>query len=228
MQDLKEAIASSIDYIEENLRVKFSLDDIAARAGLSKYYLHRIFKSLTGQSIMEYAQARRLTSSITELSRTDERIIDIALDYGFEYEQSYIRAFRKKFGCTPMRIRTGPISLELTEKINVADILSVDNSITYTPRFVFMQKFYLIGEKHIIRSKSGVKTANAYGRDFFYHEKGRIGHALSPSVYYGYTDWSRDKEGVICYMPAARVSGLEHIPAGMAGIAVPAHKYEEF
>ena len=47
MKDLKEVIVSAIDYIEENLYNKISLDDISSSTGVSKYYLHRIFKSLT-------------------------------------------------------------------------------------------------------------------------------------------------------------------------------------
>ena len=106
MKNLKEAIVSTIDYIEENLYNKISLDDIALYTGVSKYYLHRIFKSLTGESIIEYVQSRKLTCSIKELVNTNMRIIDIALNYGFDYEQSYIRAFRKNFGCTPLKIRS--------------------------------------------------------------------------------------------------------------------------
>ncbi|MBP2630601.1 MAG: transcriptional regulator with only domain, AraC family, partial [Firmicutes bacterium] len=88
--DLKETIAICLRYIEENLYKKFSLDDIAMHCGMSKYHLHRMFKSLTGESLMEYVQSRKLSSSISELKDTSRRIIDIAMDYGFDYEQSYI------------------------------------------------------------------------------------------------------------------------------------------
>lgn len=118
MKDLKETIIETVNYIEENLYNKISLDDISMHTGLSKYYLHRIFKSLTGQSIIEYVQGRKLTSSITELINSNMRIIDIALDYGFDYEQSYIRAFKKVFGYTPLKVRSDKtsLSLVLTEK----------------------------------------------------------------------------------------------------------------
>ena len=192
MKDLKESIVATIDYIEENLYNKISLDDISLYAGISKYYLHRIFKSLTGESIIEYVKSRKLTCSIKELVNTNMRIIDIALNYGFDYEQSYIRAFRKNFGCTPLKIRSdkNTLSLVIKEKINTNDILSVGNSITYTPHFVFRQKFNLIGLKHKILSKSGDKNANAYGRDFFYNYKNKISTSINPHVYFGYTDWS--------------------------------------
>lgn len=228
MKDLKEAIVSTIDYIEKNLYNKISLDDISQHTGISKYYLHRIFKSLTGESIIEYVQSRKLTASISELLNTNMRIIDIALDYGFDYEQSYIRAFKKTFGCTPLKVRSDQTSLSLVikEKINTNDILSLGNSITYNPHFVFRQKFNLIGIKHKILSKSGDKTANAYGRDFFYNYKDKINNTINPQVYFGYTDWSSN--GFIYYIPSVQVPDLTKIPEGMTGISIPAHKYVVF
>lgn len=228
MKDLKEAIVSTIDYIEENLYNKISLDDISLYTGVSKYYLHRIFKSLTGESIIEYVQSRKLTCSINELVNTDMRIIDIALNYGFDYEQSYIRAFKKNFGCTPLKIRSdkNPLSLIIKEKINTNDILSIGNSITYNPHFVFRQKFNLIGLKHKILSKSGDKTANAYGRDFFYNHKNKILNPINPHIYFGYTDWSSN--GFIYYTPSVQAPNSTKIPEGMTSISISAHKYVVF
>ena len=230
MKDLKEAIVSTIDYIEDNLYNKISLDDISSYTGVSKYYLHRIFKSLTGESIIEYVQSRKLTCSIKELVNTNMRIIDIALNYGFDYEQSYIRAFRKNFGYTPLKVRSDKTSLSLVikERINTNDIFSVGNSITYTPHFVFRQKFNLIGIKHKILSKSGDKTANASGRDFFYNHKDKIDNIINPQVYFGYTDWSSNNNGFISYIPSAQVHDSTKIPEGMTSISIPAHKYVVF
>lgn len=230
MKDLKETIISSIDYIENNLYNKISLDDISSYTGVSKYYLHRIFKSLTGESIIEYVQSRKLTSSINDLVNTNMRIIDIALNYGFDYEQSYIRSFKKKFGFTPLKVRSDQTSLSLIikEKININDILSVDNSITYNPQFVFKQKFTLIGTKHKILSKSGDRTANSYGRNFFYNNKHKVLNSINSHIYFGYTDWSGNDNGFIYYIPSVQVADLTNIPEGMIGISIPAHKYVVF
>lgn len=228
MKDLREAIVAAIEYIENNIYNKISLDDISMHTGISKYYLHRSFKSLTGESIIEYVQSRKLTLSINELINTSMRIIDIALNYGFDYEQSYIRAFKKSFGCTPLKVRSSQTSLSLVlkEKINANDILSIGNSITYNPQFVFKQKFNLIGIKHKILSKSGDKTANAYGRDFFYNHRSKIDNIINPHVYFGYTDWSSN--GFIYYIPSAQVPERNKIPEGMTSISIPAHKYVVF
>lgn len=228
MINTKEILESCIDYIEQKINDKISLDDISLHAGVSKYYLHRIFKSLTGDSLMEYVQSRKLSSSISELINTNMRIIDIALEYGFDHEQSYIRAFRKKFGYTPLKARSGEISIEIKERINTNDILSLNNSVIYRPFYVFRQKFDIIGVKHKVLSKSGDNTANILGREFFYNQRNKIENAVNPGVYYGYTDWSGYDDGYIYYVPSTQVTDLSYIPEGMAGISIPAHKYVVF
>ncbi len=226
--DSKEIIVSCVNYIEKNIFNNISLEEISQNIGISKYYLHRMFKSLTGESIMEYVQSRKLSNSIDDLINTNKRIIDIALDYGFEYEQSYIRAFRKKFGYTPLKVRNDQISIVIKEKININDVLSVNSSITYKPFFVFKQKFNIIGNKHKILSKSGDNIANNLGREFFYNCKDRIDNIINPNIYFGYTDWSGNEDGYIYYTPSVQVKDLTHVPKGMSGISVPAHKYVVF
>ena len=76
MLNTKEILETSLSFIENNIYSKFSLDDIAKYSGVSKYHLHRIFKSLTGEALMDYVQARKLTSSIDKLVSTNMRIID--------------------------------------------------------------------------------------------------------------------------------------------------------
>lgn len=228
MIDSKEMIEACVNYIEKNINDKITLDDISQETGLSKYYLHRMFKSLTGESIIEYVQARKLSSSIDELVNSNMRIIDIAMDYGFDHEQSYIRAFRKKFGYTPLKVRSEQISIEITEKININDILSVNNSITYKPFYVFKQKFYIAGTKYKILSRSGDNAANLCGREFFYNDRNKIVNATDPKVYYGYTDWSGYDDGYIYYMPSVQVPDLKSLPAGITGISIPAYKYVVF
>lgn len=226
MIDPKGIISECVDYIENNIYNKITLDDISNYTGVSKYYLHRLFKSLTGESLMEYVQSRKLTQSIRELVSTNMRVIDIAYNYGFEYEQSYIRAFRKNFGYTPLKVRYDQISLVIKEKINVNDILSLDKSIAYKPFFVFKNKFNLIGMQHKILSKSGDNIANTYGQDFFYNHRCKIPNAVNSNIYFGYTDWSNDE--YIYYTPSIQVSDLTSVPEGMTAIAIPAHKYVVF
>ncbi len=224
----KETISTCIDFVEKNISNRFTLDDLPLYTGVSKYYLHSIFKSLTGQAIMDYVQSRKLTSSINELVNTNMRIIDIAMEYGFDHEQSYIRAFRKKFGYTPLKVKSEQLSLQIQEKININDIMSVQNSVTFKPFYIFKQKFNLVGKKYKIQSRSGDNAANTHGKEFFYNHKNSIANPVNPDIYFGYTDWSNYEDGYVSYIPSVQVPDLGNIPEGMTGISIPAHKYVVF
>ncbi|TCS78217.1 AraC family transcriptional regulator [Pectinatus cerevisiiphilus] len=228
MVDTRDTINRCISFIEKNITRKLNLDEIAAHSLISKYYLHRMFRALTGESLMDYVHARKLSESISDLMYSDLHILDIALKYGFEYEQSYIRAFRQNFKCTPQQVRRGKISLRIVEKININDIYGVENSAIYKPFFVFRPKTYLVGKKTKIMNKSGDRAANELGTKFFYGERKKIKNILNENIYYGYTDWSNSKNGYIYYMPATQVENLQDVPEDMSGIEIPAGKYVVF
>jgi len=91
--------------IEEGIRTDINSDVIARKHTLSEGHLQRLFRSAYNQPIGFYIRSYKLTASINDLLNTDSNILDIALDYGFNYEQSYIRAFKRKFGITPGKFR---------------------------------------------------------------------------------------------------------------------------
>lgn len=228
MIDTKTTIARCIEFIESNLTQKLTLTDIATYSLVSKYHLHRMFKSLTGKSLMDYVHTRKLSDSISDLMYSNMRIIDVALKYEFDYEQSYIRAFRHNFQCTPHQVRQGTATLPIIEKININDIYDIENSAIYKPFFVFRPTTYLVGPKTKIIKKSGDSSANKLGVDFFYTTRKQIKSTLNDTIYYGYTDWSNSHDGYVYYMPSAQVSNLQNIPYGMSGIEIPSGKYVVF
>ena len=56
----KKEIQDALNYIEKNLCEELSLDEIAAAAGFSKFYFHRVFQSETGMPVYDYIRKRRL------------------------------------------------------------------------------------------------------------------------------------------------------------------------
>ena len=91
--------------IERNLKGYISDNELADKFSLSFGHLRRLFKFTFGQPLGTYIRSRKLSSSIDDLLYTDKNIVDIALEYGFDYEQSYIRAFKREFGITPGGLR---------------------------------------------------------------------------------------------------------------------------
>jgi len=91
--------------IEKGLRDGISVDALAKKYSLSEGHLCRLFRSAFKQPLPGYIRSRKLAVSIDDLLKTNSKILGIALDYGFEYEQSYIRAFKREFGMTPGNLR---------------------------------------------------------------------------------------------------------------------------
>lgn len=88
-------------WLESHLDQSLSLDNVAAKAGYSKWHLQRMFKDVTGHAIGAYIRARRLSKAAVALRLTSRPILDIALQYRFDSQQTFTRAFKKQFCQTP-------------------------------------------------------------------------------------------------------------------------------
>lgn len=97
-------VSKSLKYIEDNISELITAEDIAKDAGYSLYYFSRIFKKQMGLSIMEYVKERRLIKASEEICN-GKKIIDVALDYGYQSHSSFTKAFTKKFGFSPVLLR---------------------------------------------------------------------------------------------------------------------------
>jgi AraC family transcriptional regulator len=112
-------IDNAIWQVESNLRRQVSLEDIAARSGVTPAYLTRAFALTTGVSLMRYARARRLSEAARILALGVPDILSLALDTGYGSHEAFTRAFRDHFGVTPETVRDARTTrnLELTEPI---------------------------------------------------------------------------------------------------------------
>lgn len=92
-------------WIEGQLDQPLSLDDVADKAGYSKWHLQRKFKIVTGTTLGAYIRARRLTLAAVALRATGWSILDIVCKYHFDTQQTFTRAFKKQFAQTPLFYR---------------------------------------------------------------------------------------------------------------------------
>jgi len=101
-------IRDLLDWLEDHLDQPLALNNVAIKAGYSKWHLQRMFKDVTGLAIGAYIRARRLSKSAVALRLTARPILDIALQYRFDSQQTFTRAFKKQFGLTPALYRRSP------------------------------------------------------------------------------------------------------------------------
>lgn len=99
--DWLTGIQNAINYIEEHLTEEIDYEEVAKEAACSNFYFQRIFGILCGISLGDYIRNRRLTLAGDELSASDDKVIDIALKYGYESPESFTRGFARFHGVTP-------------------------------------------------------------------------------------------------------------------------------
>ena len=94
-------IQKSIDYIEANLHRDIGVSDIANAVAYSQFYFSRQFSLSTHISVYDYMLKRKLSEAYKTLFTKAPRILDLALQYGFQSHEVFTRAFRKMFGENP-------------------------------------------------------------------------------------------------------------------------------
>ena len=113
MDEHIEAVQRMQDYIEANLDNNITTADLASVSRYSPWYSYRLFVDLLHMTPAVYIRRLRLSKSALRLRDEKVKIIDVALDSGFESVDGYQRAFYKEFGCNPYEysIRPTPIYL---------------------------------------------------------------------------------------------------------------------
>lgn len=94
-----------ISYINSNICDKLSLEELAARAGLSPFYFTRLFKKETGYTPHEYIILSRINIAKFYLKSSTYSIKEICFNSGFSSESSFCSTFRKVCGMTPSEYR---------------------------------------------------------------------------------------------------------------------------
>ena len=93
-------IQNSIDYIEDNLKTEITAKELSEMAGFSMFHYYRLFQSAVGMPVMQYITRRRLLHALYDM-HCGEKIITVALTYGFETQAGFYKAFVREFGYTP-------------------------------------------------------------------------------------------------------------------------------
>ncbi|MGD9426301.1 helix-turn-helix domain-containing protein [Pantoea sp. NSTU24] len=119
----ESVIISLTEWINNNLDQRLSVNDIAEKAGYSKWYLQKLFTRYHNETLAHYIRRRKLNASVNDLKNSGAPIITLALKYHFESQQSFTRSFRQIMGCTPSACRKRQLRDDAKQQPGDADNL---------------------------------------------------------------------------------------------------------
>lgn len=100
-----ELVVKILNYIDDNLYKRITMDEISSIFYFNKDYLMRIFKKELDITIMDYINKRRIYNSLELLKNTDDLVIKIALNSGYSSLEYYSETFTKVLGVSPLTYR---------------------------------------------------------------------------------------------------------------------------
>ncbi len=112
-----ERMNKAIDYIEENLAEEVDLSTVARIACCSVFHFQRIFAFTTDMPLSEYIRMRKMTLAAFDLQDKSNKVIDIALKYGYNSPTAFTRAFMGVHGVSPKAVREKGIMLKSFPRI---------------------------------------------------------------------------------------------------------------
>lgn len=121
--DNLDRIQLTLDYMEQNLKTEIQVKELSRMAGYSEAYYSELFKKVTGIPIGQYLTRRKLAHAICEIA-AGRRMLETALEYGFDTYAGFYRAFCREYGRSPAAylkdhnpVRPYKINLKQEEKI---------------------------------------------------------------------------------------------------------------
>lgn len=140
-----ERLNLSVNYIEENLSSEISYESAAKIACCSSFHYQRMFSYIAGVPLSEYIRRRRMTAAAFDLQTTDEKIVDIALKYGYDSPTAFNRAFHNLHGVAPSVARAEGISLKAYPRISFTISIKGESEMNY--KINQKEAFRIVGVK---------------------------------------------------------------------------------
>ncbi len=98
---IHKVVKETIEHIKQNINKPISVDDLAGKFGLSKFYYCREFKKMTGYTIINYINLQKCMKARNLILSSEYKIKDIARMTGFENMSYFSRTYKKYMGCLP-------------------------------------------------------------------------------------------------------------------------------
>lgn len=216
-----EGISDALNYIEANITEELSMENISKQAFVSPFYFQKGFSMLCGFTVGEYIRQRRLTLAGSELVSTDERIIDIALKYGYDSPDSFTKAFIRFHGVTPTAVRKGGAMIKSFAPLKIK--FSLEGGFIMDYRIIEKEAFTVMGASKVFRYDTAKTEIPKFWAEHYQTGKGEVVCGM-----YGICmDESLDSDEFE-YLIADNYNPSIEVPDGYVTKIIPKHSWAVF
>ena len=217
-------LRSAIEYMEEHLLDDIGAEKTAEQVHISPIYLQKGFQIMTGYSMGEYLRNRRLYKAAVELTQGDEKIIDIALKYGYETPESFTKAFSRFHGMNPTEARKNPMFIKTFHPLRINIVIQGGESMDFV--LEKMAGFKVIGFVREFSFENSYEESPKFWDEICAEYMSRLYRGIKPSTpqeqavfmnrigEFGVCIDDIGKDGKFSYMIAGRYMGGD-VPEGM-------------
>ena len=228
--DWTQRLNAALDYLEAVTDREPDLEQAASLANCSLFHFLRMFEVVTGMTAGDYSRRRRLSRAAIDLAAGGDKVIDVALRYGYDSPEAFARAFRRMFGITPSEARSPGTTLETWPPLRLAVVLQGEANMKF--RIVEKPSFTVGG--WALRT-SCHQSENLRAIPQFWNQclaDGRVAKLLPFVESLGHLglccEWDRVKDEFTYVIGVDLDPGKTGLPVGTQEITLPAATYAVF
>ena len=144
-----ETLTPLLVYIQANLDQDLSLAALGTRANLSPAHLQRVFKAFIGESPKAFVTRLRVERAAFCLLAHESTVARLAADCGFQRPETFIRAFRRRFGKPPSEYRSAGRAQTAARKNEHRESLGVRRFAISKTRLIDIRPTHLAFRRHV-------------------------------------------------------------------------------
>jgi AraC family transcriptional regulator len=235
-----ESVQKVLDYIEDNVAQNHSVDELAGIAALSPFYFQRLFSRLVKRPVNDYIKMRRLARACEILADKNKRILDIALDHGFNSHESFTKVFKTAFGITPDEYRNNPVHLsQITKPELLLNYTMIDEGVPLITENIVIEmtrriltspeKYIGISDKvSVLQATFGETTGISSPGQLWesFHQYKNEHQCFAPDGFeLGASMFSENDHSTFIYFAGALASENSPIPDNLTSWELPANEY---
>ena len=228
--DILTQLNRAMAYIESHIDNDIALADVSSVTAYSSYHFGRLFYYIADMPLSDYIRKRKLSLAAMKLQSGNDKIIDLAVMYGYDSADSFTRAFVKQHGVTPTTARQSGVSLTIFPPLTFQ--IKIEGVQAMNVRIEKKETFEVVGVDRRFKNDETDKISGFWCEKFKDGSLERLKKQMKRNDLMGVCGYMDEKKGDFLYMIAlpaekgADTKGFSLIKAPAATWAI--FRSEEF